>query len=69
MVIVAFDKYIASSLKSKTRALRNGKVVAVQFEVLGNRNIESVSLKLLLSHIKLENSLTAFLASQSENYF
>ena len=69
MVIVAFDKYIASSLKSKSRALRNGKVVAVEFEVLGNRNIENVSLKVLLSHIKTIHSLTAFLASKFENYF
>ena len=69
MVIVAFDKYIESSQKSKTRALRNGKVVPVEFEVLGNRNIENVSLKLLLSHIKTKTSLTAFLASKLENYF
>ena len=60
MVIVAFDKYIASSLKCKTRALRHGKVVPVEFEVLGNRNIENVSLKLLLSHVKTKTLSDCF---------
>ena len=55
-----FDRYIKSSLKSRTRNKRN-KGVASRYKIDGDTNIEISSLKALLSHIETKRELTAYL--------
>ena len=50
VVAMIFDRYMVSSLKSKTRNKRT-KDVSVRYKIADNTNIENVSLKSLLSHV------------------
>ena len=63
VVAMIFDRYMVSSLKSKTRNKRT-KGVSVHYKIADNMNIENVSLKSLLSHVHTKMELTAYLGEK-----
>ena len=57
-----FDRYIAKSLKNRTRKKRTGgKELQYKFE--DNTSLEKVQLKDFLSHIETKRELTVYLSN------
>ena len=62
-VNLIFDRYMTSSLKSRTRDKRT-KGVATRYKIADDTNIEHVSLKSLLSHVETKRELTEYLGEK-----
>lgn len=62
-LILIFDYYTSTSLKSQTRNKRT-KGVATRFKIADGMNIVNMSLKVLLSHIETKKELKAYLCEK-----
>ena len=65
---LVFDTYRENSLKSLMRKKRTGKTQPVQFKINDSTYIGNTSMKLLLSHTKTKDELTAYLSEKAVQY-
>ena len=66
-VRLVFDRYIAESLKSKTREGRGKCITSTQYRINDNTVIKDIKLKELLSDIRTKSDLTAYLSEKVLN--
>jgi hypothetical protein len=67
-VHLVFDTYRDNSLKYSMRKKRTGNTLPVQYKICDTTYIGNTSMKLLLSHTKTKDELTAYLSEKAIQY-